>query len=147
MKNAIFRTMEDLNISSFEKALNSLNSILTRYSKEGCDADIRDAVIQRFEYTYSLAVKMLVRFINLQSPETDSSMTFNEIIRTANQFGLLKNNLEKWTEYRQKRNACSDAYDDKIAIEVITAIPEFRDEAEFMLDKFKNIAALSLVKV
>ena len=138
MKNAIFRTMEDLNISSYEKALNSLNSILERYSKEGCDADIRDAVIQRFEYTYSLAVKMLVRFINLQSPETDSSMTFNEIIRTANQFGLLKNNLEKWTEYRQKRNATSHTYDEKTALEVVAAIPEFRDEAEFLLEELKK---------
>lgn len=130
--------MESLDILSFEKALKSLDSILKRYVEDNFDIDIRDAVIQRFEYTYSLAVKMLVRFINLNSPETNSNMTFNEIIRTANQFGLLKSNLEKWTEYRQKRNATSHTYDEIIAREVLAVIPEFKDEAEFILDELKK---------
>lgn len=138
VKNVIFRTMESLDILPFEKALNDPDSILKRYVEDNFDIDIRDAVIQRFEYTYSLAVKMLVRFINLNSPETNSNMTFNEIIRTANQFGLLKSNLEKWTEYRQKRNATSHTYDETIALEVLAVIPEFKDEAEFILDELKK---------
>ena len=96
--------MECLEISSFEKALNSLDSIIERYKRDNFDVDIRDAVIQRFEYTYSLAIKMIKRFIGLQSAEVLQDMTFNEIIRSANKLGLLKNDLVKWTEYRQKRN-------------------------------------------
>ena len=46
-------TMEKLDISSFKNAINSLNSILIRYQKDNYDIDIRDAVIQRFEYTYN----------------------------------------------------------------------------------------------
>jgi len=57
--------MEKLKITSFKKTLDSLKSILERYSREN-DADIRDEVIQKFEYTYSLAIKMIIRFINYQ---------------------------------------------------------------------------------
>ena len=130
--------METLDISSFEKALSSLEAILIRYEKDNHDIDIRDAVIQRFEYTYSLAIKMITRFLNLQSSENLSQMTFNEIIRQANQFGLLLSNLIKWTEYRQKRNATSYTYDENVAKEVMAVIPEFKQEAEFLLKQLKE---------
>lgn len=127
--------MKNLDITSFENALNSLNSILIRYEKDNHDIDIRDAVIQRFEYTYSLALKMLNRFLNMQAPQALPDMTFNEIIRNANKLDLLKSNLEKWTEFRQKRNSTSYTYDEKVEIEVMAIIPEFKTEAEFLLEQ------------
>ena len=130
--------MKNLDITSFENALNSLNSILIRYEKDNHDIDIRDAVIQRFKYTYSLALKMLNRFLNMQAPQALPDMTFNEIIRNANKLGLLKSNLEKWTEFRQKRNSTSHTYDEKVAIEVMAIIPEFKTEAEFLLEQLKK---------
>lgn len=130
--------MECLEISSFEKVLNSLDSIIERYKRDNFDVDIRDAVIQRFEYTYSLAIKMIKRFIGLQSAEVLQDMTFNEIIRSANKLGLLKNDLVKWTEYRQKRNATSHTYDEEIAREVLAVIPDFKDDAVFLLQQLKN---------
>ena len=131
--------MEKLDITSFEKALSSLNSILLRYEREHNDIDIRDAVIQRFEYTYSLAVKMITRFINLQSNEATPAMTFNETIRQANKLGLLKGDLINWTEYRQKRNMTSHTYDETVANEVVAVLPKFKDEAEFLLQRLKEI--------
>lgn len=137
-KNGILTIMETIDISSFEKVLSSLEAILIRYEKENFDIDIRDAVIQRFEYTYSLAIKMVTRFLNLQSNENLPQMTFNEIIRQANQFGLLQSNLIKWTEYRQKRNATSHTYDENVAKEVMAVISEFKQEAEFLLKQLKE---------
>lgn len=131
-------TMEKLDISSFKNAINSLDSILIRYQKDNYDIDIRDAVIQRFEYTYSLAIKMMNRYINLYSSDTISDMTFNEIIRKANKLGLLKNDLEKWTEYRQKRNMTSRTYDERIANQVIKIIPEFKQDAEFLYNSLES---------
>ena len=49
--------MERLDTTSFEKTLNSLIEILVRYNKEPNDVIVRDTTIQRFEYTYSLALK------------------------------------------------------------------------------------------
>ncbi len=130
--------MESLDISSFEKALISLNAIIIRYEKENYDIDIRDAVIQRFEYTYSLAIKMLTRFINMQSNEAMPAMTFNETIRQANKLGLIENDLLQWTEYRQKRNSTSHTYDEEVANEVLYVIPKFKSEAEFLLKRLKE---------
>lgn len=81
---------------------------------------------------------MITRFLNLQSNDNIPQMTFNEIIRQANRFGLLKSNLIKWTEYRQKRNATSQTYDENVANEVIAIILEFKTEAEFLLSKLKE---------
>lgn len=131
--------MEKLDISSFENALSTLDSILIRYKRDNYDVDIRDAVIQRFEYSYSLAIKMLKRFIERQSTEATQAMTFNEIIRQGNKLGLLNCDLEKWTEYRQKRNLTSHTYDERAAKEVLDVIPEFKDEAYFLLNRLKEL--------
>ena len=113
--------------------------ILVRYDKDPADIVVRDAAIQRFEYTYSLALKMLSRFIDKESKEITHTMTFNQLIRTANQFGLLKSNLEIWDDYRQKRNSTSHTYDEAIALEVMSIVPSFKDDAEFLLNKLKEL--------
>lgn len=130
--------MNKLDLTSFENAINSFHSIIRRYHNDNFDVDIRDAVIQRFEYTYSLAIKMMIRYINRVSPSSEADMTFNEIIRKSNRLGLLKNSLDKWTEYRQKRNMTSHTYDEKIANEVVSIIPEFKEELDFLLNKLKQ---------
>ena len=131
--------MEKLDITSFENALKSLIDILVMYDKNPDDIVVRDATIQRFEYTYSLALKMLSRFISKESKEITHTMTFNETIRKANRLGLLLSNLENWTDYRQKRNSTSHTYDETIALEVMSIVPNFKDDAEFLLSKLKEL--------
>ena len=50
-----------LNFDSFERAISSLDRGIVRSEKDPGDEEVRDAVIQRFEYTYELAWKMLKR--------------------------------------------------------------------------------------
>ena len=132
--------MKTIDLTSFENAINSLIEILLRYDKESEDAAIRDAVIQRFEYTYSLALKMLKRYFAISAFEKENldGMTFNEMIRTANRMGLLKTNLENWDIYRQNRNLTSHTYDENVAQKVVAIIPNFKDEAVFLLNKLKE---------
>lgn len=130
--------MESIDLSSFENALKTLDEIIIRYDKESYDNAIRDAVIQRFEYTYSLAVKMLIRYLQNQAPELPDVLTFNETIRKANQMGLLLTDLEKWTDYRQKRNLTSHTYEESIANTVVSVVKDFRNDAEFLLDELKK---------
>ncbi|MBP3847499.1 nucleotidyltransferase substrate binding protein [bacterium] len=131
--------METLDLTSFENAINSLNSIVVRFEREK-DIDLRDAVIQRFEYTYSMSLKMIKRFLKQNDISEDeiNGMTFNEIIRRANQFNLLLTNLETWDEYRKRRNMTSHTYDEETAQKVMIIIPAFKDEAEFLLNKLKE---------
>ncbi len=126
-----------LDLTIFENAIVSFDEILNRYDKEFHDNAIRDAVIQRFEYTYSLAIKTLMRYLKLTLPEVTETPTFNETIRTANQMGLLFSNLEKWDLYRQKRNLSSHTYNEQMANEVISITKDFNEEVHFLLNRLK----------
>jgi hypothetical protein len=58
---------------------------LRRYHADIRDAQIRDGLIQRFEFTYDLATRMLRRVIEATSenPSEVAAMTFPTLIRTA----------------------------------------------------------------
>ena len=132
--------MESLDLKSFEKALNSLRDVINVYNADKTNLYMRDSMIQRFEYTYSLALKMIKRYFSISAFEKENleGITFNEMIRTANRMGLLRSNLEKWTNYRQKSNMTSHTYDENIAKYVAEVIPDFKDETEFLLNKLKE---------
>ncbi len=130
--------METVNLTSFENAVNSLIKILERWNLDKTDDIVRDSMIQRFEYTFSFSVKIMNRFLDLQSYEGINKLTFNEIIRKSNQYGIIKSNLETWDNYRQKRNMTSHAYDENVAKDVIAIIPDFKDEAIYLLNRLKE---------
>lgn len=130
--------MTNIDLTSLEKALASLDEIIKRYDKEQDDLAIRDATIQRFEYTYSLAVKIIIRFLRYSLPETDDSLTFNDAIRQANKAGILKSDLETWSVYRQKRNLSSHTYNEQVALEVAGVIKDFSSEVHYLLDRIKS---------
>lgn len=46
--------MDKINFTPLEKAITSLDEIIERYNRESYDDAIRDAMIQRFEYTFIL---------------------------------------------------------------------------------------------
>ena len=129
-----------LDLSSLEKAHESLKEILIRYSKESKDNAIRDAVIQRFEYTYSLSLKMIRRYleISLDEPFSVDGVDFNNLIRKSNEIGLLLNDLEKWTTYRNARNLTSHTYDETVAMKVVDVVPDFEKEVSFLLNTLKE---------
>ena len=132
--------MEILDLTSFENAINSLVDIINIYNSDKSNIYMRDSMIQRFEYTYSLSLKMIKRYFNVSAFEKENidGMTFNEMIRTANRMNLLRSNLEKWNDYREKRNLTSHTYDERVAEAVVSVIPDFKDEAVFLLNKLKE---------
>ncbi len=127
-------------ISALENAVNKLDEILIRYNNDTTDDGIRDSVIQRFEFTYSIALKAIKKYLIERAfiVEDVNEMSFNEMVRTANQLNLLNSNLETWSEYRKMRNLSSHTYDEEIALKVVSVIPEFYDEVLYLIDKLKK---------
>jgi nucleotidyltransferase substrate binding protein (TIGR01987 family) len=127
----------NLDLSSFNKAIKSLKEAIVEFNKDKTNVFVKDSVIQRFEYTYELSHKTLKRFLEKSqfSSQNIDEMSFADIVRTANEKGLLLNDLEKWTIYRQKRNITSHTYDEIKAAEVISIVPDFLEEVEFLLKK------------
>ena len=70
--------------------------------------------------------------------EEINQMSFNEMIRTASQLNLIKSNLEKWTNYREMRNLTSHTYDEKIALQVVSIVPDFSEEITYLISKLKE---------
>ena len=132
--------MTTIDLSAFEKALASLFEVIKVYNEDKTNLITRDSMIQRFEYTYSLTLKMIKRYFANGAFVFDNldGMTFNEMIRQANKMGLLRSDLEKWDNYRQKRNLTSHTYDEKIAVEVVEIIEDFAKEAQYLLEKLKE---------
>ena len=120
-----------LDFSSFLNAIARLDEGLARYESDIGDAQIRDGLIQRFEFTYDLAHKMLRRVMEAAAanPEAIDRMSFPELIRTASEQGLLKSDWSEWRTWREMRNITSHTYDEAKAVQVVVAIPAFLEEA------------------
>lgn len=101
---------------------------------------LRDGVIQRFEYTFELAIKTLERFLKeISISESELiTVTYNDLIRMGAE-KLLIRNPEKWFIFRQARNKTSHAYSSIVANEVFEVIPDFITETEDLLSKLQEI--------
>ncbi len=131
-----------LDISSLINATNQLDIGLSRFRLDESDEQIRDGLIQRFEFTYELSHKMIKRFLEMYSadPTLYDQMNFQDIIRHANERQLIKGNWLDWKLYRHLRGKTSHTYDEAVAKEVVQSIPQFLAEAQFLCASLeKNI--------
>lgn len=128
-----------LDLSSLMNALDRLIEGNDRYLKCIEDEQIRDGLIQRYEFTYEISHKILKRYMEMSSanPEIYDAMQFSEMIRSANEMSLLKSDWSHWKIFREMRTKSSLAFDEKAAIEVVSIIPDFIDEATFLLSSLK----------
>ncbi|MCY4165770.1 MAG: HI0074 family nucleotidyltransferase substrate-binding subunit [Gammaproteobacteria bacterium] len=124
----------------FERAIRRLEEGLARYREDTSDIQIRDGLIQRFEFTYELGHKVLKRYLEYvsASPEQFDEMTFQDLIRTANEQGLLLGDWSDWRRFREMRARTSHAYAEDAAILVVDAIPRFIEEAAYLRDKLRK---------
>lgn len=127
-----------LDFSSYEKALASLQRVLDRSRTMPDDEDIRDACIQRFEYTYELAYKMLKRQLEQELPSSEEldHLPFKELIRVGAERGLIAD-PQRWFDYRDKRNITSHTYDEAKAREVFDILAAFSVDAASLLSRLK----------
>ena len=95
---------------------------------------MRDAAIQRFEYTYELCWKLLKRKIASDAavPAEIAAMSFKDLIRTGAEKGLLTT-PETWFNYREKRNITTHIYNQAKAKEVYEVVADFYKDATDLL--------------
>jgi hypothetical protein len=98
-----------LDFTSLEKASAGLERAIKRSKGAPDDEEVRDAVIQRFEYTYELCWKMLKRQLEAQSPSPSVIDTLS-----------------------------LHTYDDRKAQDVYRAALEFYDDARALLESLKK---------
>ena len=101
---------------AYERALSQLEKALSAPVSEY----VRDATIQRFEFTYELAWKTLKVYLatldlTVLSPK--------ETLKMAYQQGLITD-VAGWNELHLKRNLTSHTYDEKLAEEIFIYLKE-----------------------
>ena len=124
----------ELDLTPFNNALKKLIEGLERYELDTSDDQVRDGLIQRFEFTYELAHKMMRRYLAESSANIESinELSFQGLIRTASDKKLIKGDWSDWSTYREMRGKTSHTYDESIAILVVEGIPAFIEEASHL---------------
>jgi nucleotidyltransferase substrate binding protein (TIGR01987 family) len=128
-----------LDLTPLVSAVGRLREGLLRHETEPADDQLRDGLIQRFEYTYELCHRFLRRFIQraCASPDEVDRMAFQDLIRTANQQGLLLGDWPAWHRYRDLRAWTSHTCRAEMAEQIAAAIPAFLAEAEYLRDQLQ----------
>jgi nucleotidyltransferase substrate binding protein (TIGR01987 family) len=121
-------------LDSLGRAIASLEKAIVRAEMNLSDDELRDAVIQRFEYTYELCWKMLKRQLEMDSPGSAQidSLSFKDLIREGAEKGLIPK-VEPWFSYREARNITSHTYEEKQAKLVYTVALKFLPDAKQLL--------------
>ena len=133
--------MENLDFTALENFLQRLGEVVEIYKKNPQYTIVRDSLIQRFEFTYSITLKTLRKYFIERAFIVDdvNKLSFNEMVRTAMQLNLLKSDLAKWTEFREMRNLTSHTYDENVALKVSGIVPDFYEEITYLLKELKGI--------
>ena len=127
-------------IEPLHRSVQRLEEGLARYRADTSDTQIRDGLVQRYEFTYEQAHKVLKRYLEYASasPGQFDEMTFQDLIRTANEQGLLLGDWSDWRSFREMRGATSHAYDEEVALKVVQHIPRFLEEASYLRDRLRE---------
>lgn len=123
----------ELDISSLKKAITSLESSLNVYedfasvknTNEEVLNTLRAGVIQKFEFTYELAWKMMKRWLDLNlNPDVTLGVTKKELFRLSAENALI-GDVSKWFTFQTSRNRTSHTYSENVAEEVFVRAKEF----------------------
>ncbi len=132
-----------IDLSSLRKALVQLQEALAFWQAQpqgsALKPHLRSAVIQSFEFTYELSVRMLRRVLMERSEAADlvADLSFNDLLRKGSDAGLLADPMV-WRQWREMRNATSHSYDETRANEVAAGALVFANDARALLSALEN---------
>ena len=135
-------TTGKLDFTSLRNALARLKEGSARYKSDVSDIQIRDGLIQRYEFTYEISHKMLKRHLEMTSanPEAFDALPFADLIRTGNEQSLLKSDWTAWKVFREMRALANNALEDQAALEIVKVIPIFIEEIQFFIRQLSTHA-------
>jgi nucleotidyltransferase substrate binding protein (TIGR01987 family) len=112
----------------------------SRGAREPGDEQLRDGLIQRFEFTYELSYKVLRRYLRetAASPDEYERIAFADLIRAGSEQGLLRAGWPGWRRFREMRSRTSHVYNAEAALAVVAAVPEFLREVEHLCGELRR---------
>ena len=135
-----------LDLSALENAVAQLEEGLALYDSDivrqhpEIRGQMRAGVIQAFEFTYELSVRMIQRYLEQVSanPAEVDRLEFRSLIRRASERGLLRSDLSAWMEHRRNRGLTSHVYSEAMAERVFQAAQDFLGEVRHLLRELQE---------
>ncbi len=125
---------------ALRSCLRDLDLLLARYPTEAGDIAVRYSLIKTFELTFEMAVKTLTKFLLKEAAGGSEVQTylFQDLIRRGDQEGLLRSGWPEWKRYRENRGRTVHAYREDTALLITSQLPDFAEEAHFLLSKIET---------
>ena len=120
-----------LSLDYVKQALDSLELALAQPKNEF----IRDAVIQRFEYSFELSWKTLKRFLKLYYAYQEGHL--KDLFRLAAKYKLITH-TQNWFTYLEARNLCSHTYSETQAENTYKIAQDFLKEAQELIQTIES---------
>ncbi len=133
-----------VDLSNLRRTVGAPDEALAIYRRELANhaalevqAMLRDAVIQRFKFTFEVAWKTLKRYLEEYGLEQVDRMTNRQRFRLGYEQGLLRD-AQAWLLYLQRRNLTGRVYSEPAAMQVFEIAPQFLDDAQSLLARLEE---------
>ena len=138
MDNALPRWEQKL--SSYRKALRRLAEVVNVAKVRDLNEFEADGLIQRFEFTFELAWKLMKSYADYQGVDKEI-MGSRDAIRWGFENGLIAES-DVWMEMIKRRNDTSHTYDEDTATEVVNRVENVYYQAFVSFyDKMKSMSS------
>lgn len=116
--------------------LRDLDEMLARSEEAESDKAVRYAIVKTFE----MAVKTLRKYLIAESTKSDEAATFDfqNLIRLADQDGLLLTGWPEWKQFRTNRSRTVHTYGEAIALQISAQLQEFSNEVHVLLRNLRK---------
>lgn len=127
-------------LQSYHKALNRVAEVVNVMDKRQLNDFEADGLIQRFEFTFELAWKLMKSYAEFQGTDKEI-MGSRDAIRWAFENKIISDS-GIWMEMVKRRNDTSHTYDEETAAEVVIRIKDSYYQAFMALyDRMENLAS------
>ncbi len=123
---------EDFSLKPLKQALHSLEDAISKHR----DDLTRDAIIQRFEYTFELSWKTLKKYFEFNNNLREDNV--KNLFREAGRHGLV-DQVETWFGYHQARNMTSHIYSEPVAKQVFETAKDFALKCHELITRLENV--------
>jgi nucleotidyltransferase substrate binding protein (TIGR01987 family) len=123
-----------------EACLRDLDEMLARSAEAKDDKAVRYALIKTFELTYEMSIKSLRKYLIAKSTKSEEAATFDfqDLIRLADQYGLVRAGWPEWKRFRESRSRTVHTYGEAVALQISTQLKEFSAEAHTLLSNLRE---------
>lgn len=126
-------------LKSYHKALKRLSDVVSVMDVRPLNDFEADGLIQRFEFTFELAWKLIKSYAEYQGIDKEI-MGSRDAVRWAFDNGLISDS-DVWMEMIKRRNDTSHTYDEDMAKEVVMSVKDVYFDALVAL--YREIRCLS----